>query len=92
MTFEERKEINRLVKQLPPSTYVLLEAIQRWSDYADIELELGAELELDDPASDILGINATNADLRVLCFVKELITSGSLAVLLELSRVSRSAE
>ena len=92
MTFEKRKEINELMKRLPLSTHVLLEGIKRWNDHADLELDLCTDLEPDDPAFDALSLNSTFAEDRVIALVRELIMSGSLAVLSELARLSRSAE
>lgn len=92
MTFEERKEINRLVKSLPTETRVILDRMSRWHDMALEEGALAIDFDCDDPREHIHGENSFYAERRILQLFDELIETGALRALIDLARLAEADE
>lgn len=92
MTFEERKEINRLVKSLPTETRVILDGMSRWHDMASEEAGLAIDFDSDDPREHIHCANSFYAERRILELFSKLIETGALCSLIELARLAEADE
>lgn len=91
MTFEERRKTIELMKGLPKGTVAALESLDRWNRFANDECARLGELlssSGDEGAQALLQDNVAAAQERVLRLVDDLIDSGTLAGIIQLSRIA----